>query len=132
MLDDRVQGTRLIKTLLLLAALAFTQCFAAVPSQFIARQYTEALGRAPDPTGWQFSTNAALASGCSAPMLRDIALSVFGSAEYADKGYTPEETMLTVYRAVLGREPDESGFKPAPARPSRSRPASRWTACWTR
>jgi hypothetical protein len=26
---------------------------AAVPHQFIAKMYTEALGRAPDQTGWQ-------------------------------------------------------------------------------
>ena len=38
----------MIKRSLLLATLVSAQCFAAVPSQFIAKQYTEMLGRAPD------------------------------------------------------------------------------------
>lgn len=100
----------MIRKLLLLAALASAQCLAAVPSQFIARQYTEALGRAPDPATWQYATDVSLANGCSSDLLRDFSLSVFGSGEYAAKGYTAEESTLAIYRAVLGREPDEAGF----------------------
>lgn len=83
---------------------------AEVPSQFIARMYTEALGRAPDSSGWQLYTNQFLASGCSQATLSALTGNFFGSAEYAGKGYTPEEVVLTVYRAVLSREPDPAGL----------------------
>ena len=46
--------------------LLFTRpAWAEVPSQFIAKLYSEALGRAPDNGGWQAQTNYFLASGCS-------------------------------------------------------------------
>ncbi|WNG62077.1 DUF4214 domain-containing protein [Archangium gephyra] len=98
------------KSLLLLIALASAECLAAVPSQFIAKQYTEGLGRAPDPLGWQNATNAAISAGCSAASLQNIALGVFSSAEYTSKGYTAAEGVLTAYRAIFSREPDPSGF----------------------
>jgi len=95
---------------MLLAAFASTPCLAAVPSQFIARQYTEALGRAPDAGAWKFTTDVALANECGPGLLRGYAAGIFGSAEYAAKRYTEQEQALTVYRAVLAREPDEGGF----------------------
>lgn len=90
--------------------LASAPARAEVPSQFIARMYTEALGRAPDADGWQTYTNHFLVNGCSQATLSAIASSFFDGAEYAGKGYTPEEAVLTVYRAMLSREPDSSGF----------------------
>lgn len=100
----------MLKKSLLLAALASAQCFAAVPSQFMAKQYTEALGRAPDTSGWQGAVNYALSAGCSASSLQALALNVFQSAEYTSKGYTPEEAVVTLYRTIFSREPDDSGF----------------------
>lgn len=100
----------MLKKPLLLALLASTPCFAGVPSQFIARQYTEALGRAPDPSGWQGAIHYGLATACSASSLQAIALGVFQSPEYTSKAYLPEEQVLTAYRAILGREPDWPGF----------------------
>lgn len=101
------------KKLLVLTTLALAQSIAAaeVPSQFIAKQYTEALGRAPEAGGWQGATNYFLTSGaCSATSLQAYALSVFGSPEYTNKNYTTAEKVLTAYRAILSREPDASGF----------------------
>jgi len=72
--------------------------------------YSEALGRAPDVAGWQYYTNYFLSSGCSQNTLSIIARSFFYSAEYASKGYSPQEAVLTVYRAVLSRDPDSIGF----------------------
>jgi hypothetical protein len=100
----------MFKKSLLLVSLASAQCFAAVPSQFIAKQYTEGLGRAPDTSGWQGAINYATSAGCTASSLQALALNVFQSTEYTSKAYTPEETALTVYRAVFSREPDASGF----------------------
>jgi hypothetical protein len=102
----------MFKKVVVLAAMASTSCFAAnpVPSQFIAKQYSEVLGRAPDAGGWQGYTNYALANSCNAATLQNIALSFFSSSEYLAKGYTAEEAVLTAYRAVFSREPDPSGF----------------------
>ena len=82
----------------------------AVPSQFIAKLYTEALGRAPDAGGWQGNANAFLASGCSTATMRDLAFRIFDSAEYKARGYSSREAVLTAYRAVLSREPDPGGL----------------------
>lgn len=80
------------------------------PFQFMAKQYTEALGRAPDPSGWQAYTNYFKANGCKQSSLSYMASQLFGSTEYANKGYTSQEKVLTVYRAMLSREPDQGGF----------------------
>jgi hypothetical protein len=83
---------------------------AAVPSQFIAKQYSEALGRAPDPASWQAGTDFFLSRGCSAATLRSFATGLFASTEYSGKRYTAAERTLTVYRAILSREPDPTGL----------------------
>jgi hypothetical protein len=83
---------------------------AAVPAQFVAKLYSEALGRAPDPAGWLLHNSSFAANGCSAATLRSAAIAFFGSAEYASRRYTAAETVLTAYRAILSREPDPSGL----------------------
>ncbi|RZI41523.1 DUF4214 domain-containing protein [Herbaspirillum sp. HC18] len=98
-------------TLLIAASAAIANAAtAAVPAQFIAKQYTEALGRAPDTSGWQSNTNYFISNGCTQTSLSQMAQQIFSSAEYLSKGYTPQEAVLTLYRAVLSRDPDPSGF----------------------
>lgn len=98
------------KTFLLLAVLASANGFAAAPSQFMAKLYSEALGRAPDLSAWKNSLAAGSSATCDASMLQSMAVNVFGSAEYTAKGYTAEEQALTLFRAILSREPDKGGF----------------------
>lgn len=102
-----------MKRLLLLVFFALglsSQAHAVVPSQYMAKQYTELLGRAPDASGWQAYTNFFLTNNCSSS-LATMAQQLVQSGEYVNKGYSPEETVLTLYRAVLSREPDPSGFQ---------------------
>lgn len=80
------------------------------PGQFVAKQYTEALGRAPDAGGWQANMNYIAANGCSRTTLNSVSNSIFGSAEYTSRGYDNYEKLLTVYRAIESREPDAGGF----------------------
>jgi len=99
----------------LYGCLAATLCLgsAAVqanPSQFIAKQYTEGLGRAPDAGGWKFYQSVFEANGCNKTMLKEVSLSIFTSAEYAGLGYDNPEKVLTAYRAIFSREPDAGGF----------------------
>lgn len=82
----------------------------ANPGQFVAKQYTEALGRAPDAGGWQTHMNYIAANGCTRTTLNSISDSIFSSAEYTGRGYDNYEKVLTVYRAVGSREPDAGGF----------------------
>jgi len=76
----------------------------------MAKQYTEGLGRAPDALGWTAAVRSAVQTGCSASSLQAQTMNLFQSTEYTSKGYIPEEQVLTVYRAVLSREPDSTGF----------------------
>ena len=101
----------IIKKCLMLAAVASAQCYAAdVPSQYMAKLYSEGLGRAPDAEAWQSMTNYFLDNGCSTGTLRQMAAHLFSSDEYINKGYTNEEALLTVFRAIFSREPDPAGF----------------------
>lgn len=83
---------------------------AATPHQFIAKAYTEILGRIPDQPGYQGGLNHFNANGCSKATLKSWGRGVFLSTEYSNLGYDNASKLLTVYRAVLNREPDVGGF----------------------
>ena len=83
---------------------------ARVPYQFIAKMYSEALGRAADAGGWQNYVDYFRANGCTQTTLAFVAGGFFDSDEYMSKGYSPSEAVLTLFRAVLSREPDAGGF----------------------
>jgi hypothetical protein len=83
---------------------------AYVPAQFIAKQYTEALGRLPDQPGWQSTVSYFTQNGCTAGSLATFGEAVFNSPEYTGLGYDNDARVLTLYRAALNREPDASGF----------------------
>ncbi len=83
---------------------------AAVPAQFIAKIYTEALGRAPDPAGWNSALSYFTSNGCSQSTLKDWGSAVFNAAEFNGIGYDNPATTLVLYRAILNREPDSAGY----------------------
>lgn len=101
---------RLARTVSTLAVLLVSAAASANSSQFIARQYTEALGRAPDANGWKSNQAYFAANGCNKATLKSVAVAVFGSQEYANLGYDSAEKVLTAYRALYSREPDATGF----------------------
>jgi hypothetical protein len=80
------------------------------PAQFIAKMYTEALGRTPDTNGWANYLNLFVANGCSQSTLQGFASSFYLGTEYASLGYGPAAKVLTSYRGILNREPDQAGF----------------------
>ncbi len=97
------------------AALAGVGAFAATasaaqPTQFVAKLYTEALGRVPDQAGWADAISFFDSNGCSAATLKTKGQQVFGSPEYAALGYGSAAKVLTAYRAILSSEPDQAGF----------------------
>src|SRR5438132_1247534 len=88
--------------------------------QFVAKMYTEALGRAPLPpadNGWQTYTNYIATNGCTTQSnglyttLDAVARGFFKSAEYGGLyGSDSAAKVITLYRALLNREPDSGGF----------------------
>jgi hypothetical protein len=85
-----------------------------VPYQFIAKGYTELLGRAPRPAEWRDAVALFTRRGCSVGSLRALGDRLVGSAEYR-RDYPPgpaqdRAIVLTLFRFVLNREPDSAGF----------------------
>jgi hypothetical protein len=79
---------------------------AVVPTQWIAKMYTEALGRVPDQTGWQNSVDNFNTNGCSASTLQNHGAPFYKSSEFNGLGYDNPAKLLALYRGVLNREPD--------------------------
>jgi hypothetical protein len=84
---------------------------AVIPAQFLAKMYTEALGRAPDQGGWQGWVNWFQSNACSQATLRTGGEAFYLSPEFANLGYDNAAKLLTAYRGILNREPDEGGFR---------------------
>jgi hypothetical protein len=96
--------------LLVIVASQSTISVAAVPAQFIAKLYTEALGRAPDPGGWTGALGYFQPNGCNQSVLKNWGSAVFASAEFQGLSYDDAATVLVLYRAILNREPDPASY----------------------
>ena len=83
---------------------------AAVPAQYVAKLYTEALGRAPDKSGWATRTSYFSSHVCSVTTLADQAREILGSSEFRSHNYSSPAKLLILYRTTLDREPDRGGF----------------------
>src|SRR5215469_3256293 len=73
--------------------------------------YTEALGRAPDPTGWSAAVQNFQANGCTQALLTQWGSAVFSSPEFAALSYDTAATTLILYRSILNREPDAASYQ---------------------
>ena len=72
--------------------------------------YTEVLGRAPDPAAWNGALGYFEPNGCSQATLAKWGALFFSSPEFRGLKYSDAATALLLYRAVLNREPDRSGY----------------------
>jgi hypothetical protein len=81
-----------------------------VPGQYIAKLYSEGLGRAPDQTGWNNMIAFFQSSGCSASTLAQKGEQIYTSSEFTGLGYDNAARLLALYRGALNREPDSSGY----------------------
>ncbi|HET9229551.1 MAG TPA: hypothetical protein VFR31_22915 [Thermoanaerobaculia bacterium] len=84
---------------------------ARVPGQFIAKTYTEALGRAPHSYEWVEAVSWFEANRCRAATLQAWGRKVWLSNEYLSRDYDAPAELLTLFRGVLNREPDPAGFQ---------------------
>jgi hypothetical protein len=83
-----------------------------VPFQYIAKAYTELLGRAPAPSEWARAVQSFENGGCTTAVLIQLGDTIVESSEYrhdyprSDVG----SIALTLYRFVLNREPNEAEY----------------------
>jgi hypothetical protein len=87
-----------------------TPAASVIPAQWIAKIYSEGLGRAPDPGAWANMVAYFQANGCDAATLAHQGEPVYLSAEFAGLDYDNAARLLALYRGALDREPDTSGF----------------------
>lgn len=79
---------------------------AYIPYQYIAKTYTELLGRGPDPTGWYNAANNFANAGCTVQTLTNWGTASFQpNTEFTIKNYPSPTIVLLSYRAILNREP---------------------------
>jgi hypothetical protein len=83
---------------------------AAIPGQYIAKLYTETLGRAPDPAAWKASLGYFAIKGCNKTTLSNWGAPFFSSAEFQRLDYGNAAAALLLYHAILNREPDARGY----------------------
>jgi hypothetical protein len=81
-----------------------------VPAQFIAKMYTEALGRAPDQLGWSGYTDYFQDAGCNTKQLGLVGQLFYTSPEFLSDYTDSEAKVLALYRGALSRDADQSGF----------------------
>ena len=71
---------------------------------FITRLYSNALGRQPDSTTMNNFKNVVKNDSASKAVF-----DVFDSTEYRNKNYSDDQFVTMAYKAILGRDPDQSG-----------------------
>lgn len=81
-----------------------------VPSQWIAKVYSEGLGRAPDQAAWNNMVAFFQSNGCGATTLAEKGEPIYESSEFTGLGYGNAARLLALYRGALDREPDSSGY----------------------
>ncbi len=90
---------------------------AATPGQeaFVDRMYRQALGRAPEPSGFASHIQFINSGFCTKEQAGQVARGFFDSAEFKSFNLTPTEAIRRVYRAVLNREAEPEGLANAVA-----------------
>lgn len=121
--SPRVGRRRALVAVLTLACVTFlgftsvpkASAVSPFPAQFVAKTYTEALGRIPDQGGWNYAKS--LFPSCSVATLKRWGTTVWRSSEFLALNYSPEARTLALYRGILNREPDPGGLAYYKTRP---------------
>lgn len=107
-----------MKKLLLTLLLVLTACLSVsaqnkqYPAQYIAKLYTEGLGRVPDQAGYFGYVDYFKKNGCNAFTLKVIGWQILTSKEFKSQNYNNDARVVAVYRALLNREPDTNFYQP--------------------
>jgi hypothetical protein len=79
-----------------------------VPYQFIAKMYTEALGRIPDLSGWQTYVSYFQAHPCSATSLVAVGVAFYESSEFTSLLTDNPARLVALYRGAWNQEADNT------------------------
>jgi hypothetical protein len=79
-----------------------------VPAQFIAKQYTEGLGRAPDQTSWASLVSYFQTNSCSVNTVSTVGEQIYNSTEFAADYSDNSARVLALYRGALNRDPSQT------------------------
>lgn len=110
MQTTRIKAKGIVLALILPLLIHFSPTEAAVPGQYIAKMYTETLGRAPDPAAWNAAVRYFETNGCNPTTLINWGAPFFSSAEFQRLEYDNSATALLLYRGIFNREPDARGY----------------------
>jgi hypothetical protein len=80
------------------------------PAQFIAKMYTEALGRMPEAGGWAANIDAYGRTGCTLDAIRQSIRGFYLSTEFLGLHYGNAARVLALYRGAVNREPEQGAF----------------------
>jgi uncharacterized protein DUF4214 len=94
----------------LIITVSASSASAAVPYQWIAKQYSEGLGRGPDSGGWTEHVTWFQQNGCNQTTLKARGNVFLTGPEFEGNGYNNSERVFVAYRAIFSREPDQGGF----------------------
>ncbi|MCF6204718.1 MAG: DUF4214 domain-containing protein [Methylococcaceae bacterium] len=79
-------------------------------TQYTAKLYTEVLGRIPDQTGWNNAMTFWQSGPCNRTRLKEQGMAIFNSSEFNGLNLDNPAKILVLYRAIMLREPDQSGY----------------------
>lgn len=83
----------------------------AVPAQFIAKMYSEVLGRSPDASGWASEISYfSGGSNCTQAGLKSRGRNFYLGTEFSNLGYDNAAKLLTLYHGVVNSETDQTSF----------------------
>src|ERR1700704_1019390 len=80
------------------------------PAPFIAKMYTEALGRMPEAGGWAANIDAYGRTGCTLDAIRQSIRGFYLSTEFLGLHYGNAARVLALYRGAVNREPEQGAF----------------------
>lgn len=83
---------------------------AGTSAQLVAKLFSEALGRMPDPTEWLIRLRPLNLTGCDTTTVAHAVRAMYTSAEFADLPYGHAQRVLALYRGALNRDPDQGGI----------------------
>jgi Domain of unknown function (DUF4214) len=99
-----------LSSLLLVATVAIARAQTVIPPQYIAKLYTEGLGRAPSQSEWADKVAYFQIHGCTAATLKTIGTAIYASTEFATDNPDSESKVIALYRGALNRDAENEGL----------------------
>src|SRR5215469_41178 len=89
------------------------QAAGAQPTQWIAKMYTEAYGRAPSPSDWSFWTTYYSSNACSVSTLSTLGSAIYTSTPFTDaypEASAKAQRVIALVRGVYSHDPNSNDW----------------------